>query len=125
MLLIIEDNPDLVALYRAAMKLIQVEPEVEVTGPAALRRITNSDSEIPRAVILDLHLKKEGDMEVTGRELFTTIRANWPATRIIVVSADIVWCSHFYGVADAVVEKPIADMGEFLGLIRGFVGGAA
>jgi len=70
MLLIIEDNLDLVNLYRMAMKLIQIEPEVEITGPAALRRITNTAAEIPNAVILDLHLRKEGDVEVSGRELF-------------------------------------------------------
>lgn len=121
MLLIIEDNLDLVNLYRMAMKLIQVEPQVEITGPAALRRITNTASEIPNAVILDLHLKKEGDMEVSGRELFTAIRLAWPGTKIIVVSADIVWCSYFQGVADAVVEKPIADMGQFLKMIQGFL----
>ena len=121
MLLIIEDNLDLVNLYRLAMKLSQVEPQVETTGPAALRRIMNAASEIPNAVILDLHLKKEGDVEVSGRELFTAIRLAWPATRIIVVSADIVWCAHFQGVADAVVEKPIADMREFLKMIQDFL----
>ena len=44
MLLIIEDNLDLVNLYRMAMKLIQVEPQVGTTGPAALRRIMNAAS---------------------------------------------------------------------------------
>ena len=33
MLLIIEDNLDLVELYRAALKLVQIVPEVEMTGP--------------------------------------------------------------------------------------------
>ena len=37
------------------------------------------------------------------------------------VSADIVWCAHFQGVADAVVEKPIADMREFLKMIQDFL----
>ena len=121
MLLIIEDNLDLVELYRAALKLVQIVPEVEMTGPAALRRIMKETSEAPNAVILDLHLKKEGNVEVSGRELFTAMRLAWPQTRIIVVSADIVWCAQFQGVADAVVEKPIADMSEFLKMIQGFL----
>lgn len=122
MLLIIEDNYDLVNLYRMAMRLVQIEPEVEMTGPAALRRIKNPAAQTPDAVILDLHLKKEGNIEVTGEELFNVIRAFWPATKIIVVSADIVWCLRFRGVADAVVEKPIADMRDFLNMIQGFLG---
>ena len=121
MLLIIEDNLELVNLYRMAMRLIDISPEVEVTGPAALRRIQNTNSEIPNAVILDLHLRKENDIEVTGDELFKAIRIAWPGTRIIVVSADIAWCSQFRGVADAVVEKPIADISEFLKMVQGFL----
>lgn len=44
---------------------------------------------------------ERGNVEVSGRELFTAMRLAWPQTRIIVVSADIVWCAQFQGVADA------------------------
>lgn len=120
MLLIIEDNVELVGLYRAAMGLIGIVPEVETTGPAAMRRIQRGNGG-PDAVLLDLHLKKEGNVEVNGEELFGMIRAAWPATRIAVVSADLAWCNRFVGVADAVIEKPISDMGSFLDTVRGLL----
>ena len=47
MLLIIEDNLDLVELYKMALSLIQICPEVAVTGPAALRRIEQPDAPVP------------------------------------------------------------------------------
>lgn len=123
MLLIIEDNFDLVNLYRMAMKLVNITPDIEMTGPAALRRIEDRSTQTPCAVILDLHLKKEAGVEVSGEDLFNTMRKIWPATKIIVVSADIAWCARFRGVADAVVEKPIVNMGEFLSMIQYFVSG--
>lgn len=120
MLLIIEDNADLVNLYRIAMGMIGVVPEVEMTGPAALRRIESGSA--PKVVILDLHLKKEGGIEIAGEELFAKMRTVWEKTKIIVVSADIVSCSNLKDVADAVVEKPIADMQAFLNMIQEFMG---
>lgn len=123
MLLIIEDNADLVNLYRIAMGMIGISPEVETTGPAALRRIESGEA--PEVVILDLHLKPEGGVAIAGEELFARIRAAWERTKIVVVSADIVSCAKLTGVADAVVEKPIADMRTFLEMIRDFMGGAA
>jgi hypothetical protein len=53
-------------------------------------------------------------MEVNGGELFEKIRKVWQQTKIIVSSADIVWCQKFNGVADMVLEKPIVNMGNFL-----------
>ena len=88
-----------------------------------MRRIESGEA--PEVVILDLHLKKEGDVEVAGEELFAKMRQVWERTKIIVVSADIVSCANLKGGADAVVEKPIADMRQFLDMIRGFMGGAA
>jgi DNA-binding response OmpR family regulator len=123
MLLIIEDNLDLVNLYRIAMGMIHITPEVEMTGPSALRRIESGSA--PEVVILDLHLKKEGGIEIAGEELFVKMRSVWEGTKIIVVSADIVSCAKLRGAADAVVEKPIADMSQFLEMVRGFMGGAA
>ncbi len=48
MLLIIEDNLDLVNLYKMAFSLIKITPETEVTGPAALRRIECEGTLPPR-----------------------------------------------------------------------------
>lgn len=114
MLLIIEDNPDLVTLYKMALSLIKITAESEVTGPAALRRIECKDALPPKVVILDLHLRGENGVEVNGGQLFEKIRQVWPQTKIIVSSADIAWCRKFSGVADMVLEKPIANMGHFL-----------
>ena len=121
MLLIIEDNLELVNLYKIALQLVKIEPEVEVTGPAALRRIQDKNAPRPEAVILDLHLRKENGIEVQGEELFNEMRQVWPGTRIVVVSADKGWCQKFIGNADAVVEKPIANMLTFLDTIQGFL----
>ena len=114
MLLIIEDNLDLVNLYKMAFSLIKITPETEVTGPAALRRIECKDALPPKVVILDLHLRGENGIEMNGSELFEKMRQVWPGTKIIVVSADITSCQKFNGVADLVIEKPIVNMGNFL-----------
>jgi CheY-like chemotaxis protein len=114
MLLIIEDNLDLVNLYKMALSLIKISAETEITGPAALRRIECTGAAPPKVVILDLHLRGENGREVNGGELFDRMRQVWPHTKIIVSSADIAWCHKFSGIADMVVEKPIVNMGQFL-----------
>jgi len=84
MVLIIEDNLDLVNLYKMALSLIKIIAETEVTGPAALRRIECKDALAPKVVILDLHLRGENGVEVNGGELFEKMRKVWPHTKIIV-----------------------------------------
>ncbi len=121
MLLIIEDNLDLVNLYKMALGLIKITPETEVTGPAALRRIECTGSMPPKVVILDLHLRGENGVEVNGNTLFDRMRQVWPQTKIIVASADITSCQKFGGVADLVIEKPIANMGMFLEQVKGLM----
>lgn len=121
MLLIIEDNLDLVELYKMALSLIQICPEVAITGPAALRRIEQLDAPAPHLTILDLHLRGENGVEVNGAYLFDKIRVCWPDTKIIVSSADIDWCRKFQGVADLVIEKPIVDMSLFLKNVQGML----
>ena len=118
MLLIIEDNLDLVNLYKMALSLIKITPETEVTGPAALRRIECEGTLPPKVVILDLHLRGENGIEVNGSELFEKMRKVWPNTKIIVASADITSCQKFGGVADMVIEKPIVNMGIFLDRVQ-------
>ena len=118
MVLIIEDNLDLVNLYKMALSLIKIIAETEVTGPAALRRIECKDALAPKVVILDLHLRGENGVEVNGGELFEKMRKVWPQTKIIVASADIAWCQKFNGVADMVLEKPIVNMAYFLDQVQ-------
>jgi len=119
--LIIEDNLEAVNLYKIALQLVKIEPEVETTGPAALRRIENTSAPRPEAVILDMNLKEKDGVEVHGEVLFNVIRQKWPGTKIIVVSADLGWCQRFVGLADAVVEKPITNMQAFLDTIQDFL----
>jgi CheY-like chemotaxis protein len=121
MLLIIEDNLEAVHLYKIALQLVQIEPVVETSGPAALRRIQEEGGSRPSAVILDMNLKKEDGVEVHGEQLFNVMRQAWPDTKIIVVSADLGWCQRFVDVADAVVEKPISNMQAFLDTILSFL----
>ena len=118
MLLIVEDNLDLVELYKMALSLIQIPVETAVTGPAALRRIECKDALPPEVVILDLHLCGENGVEINGGELFEKIRQVWPETKVIVSSADIAWCQKFNGVADMVLEKPIVNMSYFLDQVQ-------
>jgi CheY-like chemotaxis protein len=118
MLLIIEDNLDLVNLYKMAFSLIKVTPETEVTGPAALRRIECASTPPPKVVILDLHLRGENGIEINGSELFEKMRQTWPDTKIIVASADITACQKFGETADLVIEKPIVNMGGFLDRVQ-------
>ena len=122
MLLIIEDNLEAVHLYQIALQLVQIEPVVETSGLAALRRIRNVGTPKPDADILDMNLKKEDGVEVHGEDLFNAMRQAWPDTKIIVVSADLGWCQRFVGLADAVMEKPITNMQVFLDTILGFLG---
>ena len=121
MLLIIEDNLDLVELYKMALSLIKISPEVAVTGPAALRRIEQPDAPAPHLTILDLHLRGENGVEVNGADLFDKMRVCWPDTKIIVSSADLDGCRKFQGIADMVIEKPIVDMSRFLKDIQGML----
>ena len=118
MLLIIEDNLDLVDLYKMALALIKITAETAVTGPAALRRIECKEVLPPKVVILDLHLRGENGVEINGSELFEKMRQVWPQTKIIVASADIDGCQKFNGVADMVLEKPIVNMGNFLDQVQ-------
>lgn len=118
MLLIIEDNLDLVDLYKMALSLIKITPETEVTGPAALRRIERIGTPPPKVVILDLHLRGENGIEINGSELFEKMRQTWPDTKIIVASADITACQKFGSTADLVIEKPIVNMGSFLDRVQ-------
>jgi CheY-like chemotaxis protein len=118
MLLIIEDNLDLVELYKMALSLVKISAETAVTGPAALRRIQCQDTPPPKVVILDLHLCGENGVEINGGELFDKMRQVWPQTKIIVSSADIAWCQKFNGVADMVLEKPIVNMSYFLDQVQ-------
>src|SRR5574341_297185 len=101
-----------------ALSLIKISPEIAITGPAALRRIECKDALPPKVVILDLHLRGENGVEISGGELFEKIRKVWPQTKIIVSSADIAWCQRLSGVADLVIEKPIANMGNFLDQVQ-------
>lgn len=118
-LLIIEDNYDLILLYMTAFQMKGITPDVANTGPAAIRYIENK----PPAdmVILDLHLKKEGNQEVTGGDVFVVLRRKWPRTKVAVVSADMDWSHNFEGVADAVIDKPIRDMIVFVDQIKRFM----
>jgi len=79
-----------------------------------LRRIECAGTLPPKVVILDLHLRGENGVEVNGNVLFEKMRKVWPNTKIIVASTDITSCQKFGGVADLVIEKPIANMGIFL-----------
>lgn len=75
-ILLVDDNPDDVALARRALARSEVGAQLEVasSGLEALDRLTNS-GELPKAVFLDLNMP-----ELSGFEVLSRLRQE-PSTR--------------------------------------------
>jgi CheY-like chemotaxis protein len=100
--LIIEDDPDLAAIFAEALKSAGFEPQVIRDGAMALKRIKQT---APYIIILDLHLP-----HVDGSTLLTQIRADVALNRtvVIVATADAVMGELYREAADIVLIKPIS-----------------
>ena len=116
-LMLVEDNPDDVALARRALARGQISAELEVasSGPEALSMLRDRAGELPKAVFLDLNMP-----ELSGFDVLRRLRAN-PATRtlpVIVLTtskepSDVERCYDLG--ANSFVNKPV-DFQEFTDL---------
>jgi two-component system response regulator len=67
--LLVEDNPDDVALARRAIRRRNLGARLEVvtSGPEALARLQRSDQRLPRVVFLDVNMPEWNGFEVLQR----------------------------------------------------------
>lgn len=67
--LLIEDNPDDIALARRAItrRKLGARLEVATSGPEALARLRRSDQSLPRVVFLDVNMPEWNGFEVLER----------------------------------------------------------
>lgn len=100
--LIIEDEPDLAALFSAAMRNASFETEILADGQIALERLAEIT---PAIILLDLHLPK-----ISGREILHHIRNDerLTKTRVLITTADTLMAGPLRHQADQVLVKPIS-----------------
>lgn len=67
--LLIEDNPDDIALARRAImrRNLGARLEVATSGPEALARLRSSDQSLPRVIFLDVNMPEWNGFEVLQR----------------------------------------------------------
>jgi DNA-binding response OmpR family regulator len=107
--LIIEDEPDLSAVFAEALAFVGLDTEVIGDGLVARERLAVIQ---PGIVILDLHLP-----HVSGLELLAFIhdQEHLQQTPVIVVTADVKLAKTLENQANLVLVKPItfAQMAQF------------
>ncbi|MCL4302351.1 MAG: response regulator [Anaerolineae bacterium] len=101
LVLIIEDDPKLAAIFSAAFQQANYKTEIIQDGQLATQQLANT---IPEVVILDLHLPF-----VSGADILTQIRADprLAHTHVVVVTADLFRAEALRDQADAVLFKPV------------------
>ena len=109
--LVVEDNPDVAALYRHVVESLGFETEVLRSGEAASARL---EMIVPAVVVLDIHLP----VHVSGTDILRQIRADkrLTRTRVIVVTGHVELAETIRDDADAVLIKPI-DVSQLSSLI--------
>ncbi len=109
--LVVEDNPDVAALYRHVVESLGFETEVLRSGEAASARL---EMIVPAVVVLDIHLP----VHVSGTDILRQIRADkrLTRTRVIVVTGHVELAETIRDDADAVLIKPI-DVSQLSKLI--------
>ena len=100
--LIIEDEPEIAALFRYAIEAAGYRTEIVLHGQVALERLSNTQPDI---VLLDLRLPV-----VSGIEILKIIRNDrrLDQTRIIVVSAHAYMVEGLSAEPDFTLLKPIS-----------------
>ena len=109
--LVVEDNPDVAALYRHVVESLGFETEVLRSGEAASARL---EMIVPAVVVLDIHLP----VHISGTDILRQIRADkrLTRTRVIVVTGHVELAETIRDDADAVLIKPI-DVSQLSSLI--------
>jgi DNA-binding response OmpR family regulator len=109
--IIIEDNPQQLELYRVMLALAAGIPaETCVTGNAGLDRIMREPK--PDIVLLDMHLPG-----ILGMEIFRVIWECLPDTAIFVVTGDPSLAYTYQPLADHTFIKPVVPVAEVLAAV--------
>jgi DNA-binding response OmpR family regulator len=100
--LIIEDDPDLAAIFSRALQVGGFQTEAATNGKKALAFLENN---IPNIIVLDLHLP-----DIDGMEILYKIRAEerLAKSKVIVASADAQLVKLADNMADLVLIKPVS-----------------
>lgn len=111
--LIVEDEPEIAALYRHVLDMAGYQTEIAFHGQVAVERLANSQPDI---VILDLNLPG-----VSGNKILSLIRAEERLnhTKVIVVTAYAHIAESLSAEPDLILFKPIS-IEQFTDLIERF-----
>jgi CheY-like chemotaxis protein len=103
--LVIDDAEDWAAVYSKVLEIIGFETAVIGNGNTAVAELQKLT---PVLVLLDLHLPG-----VSGRDILTFIREqpHLTNTKVILITADIVWAKDLREKADMVLIKPMGFQG--------------
>jgi CheY-like chemotaxis protein len=103
--IVIDDAEDLVAVYSKVLEVIGFETAVMTDGNTAVAELQHLT---PELVLLDLHLPG-----VSGRDILDFIREqpHLSNTKVILITADIIWARDLREKADMVLVKPVGFQG--------------
>ena len=99
--LVVEDDPDLSAIFASALQSAGFETEIITDGGKALARLVEV---VPSLVILDLHLP-----HLSGANALRQIQADRRLleTRVVICTADAAMADELRNQADLVLLKPV------------------
>ena len=116
-ILVVDDNPDLGMTLKMALELEGYKAELATTGTQALELQRQKPAEV---VITDFFMP-----DSDGFELIATVKREYPATRIVVMSGggqklkrDYLTSAELMGV-DATLQKPF-EIDELLKVLKSF-----
>lgn len=100
--LIVEDEPDLAAIFARSLEIGGFTTSIAVNGKTALDYVAENT---PDVVILDLHLP-----DIDGMEILYKVRADerLNSTKVIVSSADAQMVQLAEDKADLILVKPVS-----------------
>jgi DNA-binding response OmpR family regulator len=113
-ILIVEDDMELGSAFAEVLDMSGLRTQLVRDGRAALHTLADT---VPDLVLLDLHLP-----EVSGLTVLDYIRSNkrLEATRVVIVSADVVRAQRLKERADLVLVKPVG-FNEIFSLVERFL----
>jgi DNA-binding response OmpR family regulator len=98
--LIIEDDPKLGVIYQTALQQAGYDTDLDESGRQYHALL---DARKPDLVILDLHLPF-----AFGGDILDDIRAKYPDTIVVIVTADFIKAKTLTGKADHILVKPVS-----------------
>jgi DNA-binding response OmpR family regulator len=113
-ILIVEDDTELGSAFAEVLDMAGLRTQLVRDGRAALHTLADT---VPDLVLLDLHLP-----EVSGLTVLDYIRSNkrLEATRVVIVSADVVRAQRLKERADLVLVKPVG-FNDIFSLVERFL----